>query len=77
MTNELLEMNKNGWTPERKKRQSEMIKSWKPWQHSTGAITEEGKDISKMNAMKHGLRSEYFKALKQALREQREWMRNL
>ena len=26
----------------------------KPWKHSTGARSEEGKEISKMNALKHG-----------------------
>ncbi len=65
MTNELL----NGWTPERKKRQAEMIKSWKPWEQSTGAKTTEGKDISKMNAYKHGLRSEGIKAIRGALKK--------
>tara|TARA_B100001778_G_C18534253_1_gene605155 strand:+ start:568 stop:774 length:207 start_codon:yes stop_codon:yes gene_type:complete len=64
VTNELL----NGWTPERKKRQAELIKGWKPWEHSTGAKTNEGKDISKMNAYKHGLRSEGVKAIRRALK---------
>ena len=49
-------MSKNGWTPERRKKQSEMIRSWKPWEHSTGAKTDEGKEICKMNAEKHGVR---------------------
>jgi hypothetical protein len=44
----------NGWTLERRQRQAELIQRWKPWQHSTGARTEEGKEISKMNALKHG-----------------------
>lgn len=47
-------MNKNGWTEERRKKQSEAIKSWKPWKQSTGAKTKAGKDVSKMNAFKHG-----------------------
>ncbi len=45
----------NGWTLERRQRQSEMIKSWQPWKQSTGARTSDGKAISKMNALKHGL----------------------
>ena len=47
-------MSKNGWTPERRARQSEAIKRWKPWEKSTGAKTAEGKEKSKMNAWKHG-----------------------
>jgi hypothetical protein len=30
------------------------IHDWKPWQRSTGAKTLEGKQASKMNALKHG-----------------------
>jgi len=32
----------NGWTPERKAKQSQLIRDWKPWEHSTGARTIEG-----------------------------------
>jgi hypothetical protein len=32
-----------------------MIQQWKPWQ-SAGVKTAEGKNISKMNAYKHGAR---------------------
>ena len=45
----------NGWTPERKARQSELIRQWKPWEHSTGAKTVEGKAIVAKNAVKNGL----------------------
>ncbi|MCB1550982.1 MAG: hypothetical protein KDJ26_03160 [Alphaproteobacteria bacterium] len=51
-------MSKNGWTQERRLRQSEAIKRWKPWEKSTGAKTKEGKEHSKMNAYKHGARSD-------------------
>ena len=44
----------NGWTPERKAKQSELIQSWKPWRHSTGARTPEGKSVSSRNAYKGG-----------------------
>ena len=44
----------NGWTPERKAKQSELIQNWKPWQHSTGARTPEGKSVSSRNAYKGG-----------------------
>lgn len=45
-----MKANNNGWTDERRKRQAELIHSWKPWKHSTGAKTKQGKAISKMNA---------------------------
>ena len=47
----------NGWTPERRKKQSEMIQIWKPWEKSSGPKTDEGKKKSSQNALKHGLRS--------------------
>ena len=37
-----------------------------PWSHSTGPRTEEGKGVSRMNALKHGERS---LLLKQVLRQ--------
>ena len=37
------------WTPEARKRQSELIQSWKPWRFSTGPKTEEGKQRSSEN----------------------------
>lgn len=33
----------NGWTPERRARQSELIRTWKAWERSTGPKTPEGK----------------------------------
>lgn len=46
----------NGWTPERKEKQSQLIRGWKPWEHSTGARTIEGKAIVSRNAFKGGFR---------------------
>lgn len=43
-----------GWTVERRQRQAEIIQRWQPWKLSTGAKTQKGKEISKMNAVKHG-----------------------
>ena len=63
-------MTDNGWTPERRKRQTEMIKSWKPWKQSTGPKSEEGKESCKMNAQKHGGYSAEMKALRGFLRKQ-------
>jgi hypothetical protein len=44
----------NGWTEERKKKQADAIKKWKPWLRSTGPITLEGKKNSSKNPLKHG-----------------------
>lgn len=52
----------NGWTPERRAKQAELIRSWRPWEKSTGAQTTEGKARVAMNAWRGGRR--------QKLREQ-------
>ena len=43
-----------------------MIQNWKPWQFA-GVKTTEGKDISKMNAYKHGGRSADVRKLSRQL----------
>jgi hypothetical protein len=55
------------WTPERRLRQSQLIQDWKPWTKSTGAKTKDGKEISKMNAYKHGAYGAFMKALRREL----------
>lgn len=60
-------MSKNGWTQERRQKQSEAIKRWKPWEKSTGAKTPEGKEKSKMNAYKHGFRDKHTLLMKELL----------
>ena len=47
----------HGWTEERRKKRSKLTRLLKPWMHSTGPKTVEGKAISSQNARKHGLRS--------------------
>jgi hypothetical protein len=42
----------NGWTPERRKRQSELIRQFRPWEWATGPRTPEGK----ARAAKNGTR---------------------
>ena len=42
------------WTPERRARQAEMIRIWKPWERATGPRTPEGKTIASGNAYKGG-----------------------
>ena len=46
----------NGWTPERRKRQSEAIRRWKPWQQSTGPKSPEGRAVVARNAWRGGHR---------------------
>ncbi len=69
-------MSKNGWTPQRRKKQSEMIEGWQPWKVHTDAKTKAGKAVSKMNARKHGLYSAEIKALEKAWRNQRRAILN-
>jgi len=44
----------NGWTPERRARQAELIQQWRPWEKSTGPKTEAGKRGASQNAYKGG-----------------------
>ncbi|TIC79566.1 hypothetical protein E5K04_13580 [Crenobacter intestini] len=58
----------NGWTPERRAKQAELIRQWQPWAKSTGARTAEGKAASARNSTKHGLYSKAAKAERAELR---------
>ena len=60
----------NGWTPERRARQAELIHRWKPWEKATGPRTAEGKAKVARNAFKGGERA-LLGALRAVLREQR------
>ena len=76
----MTESNRNGWTPERRKRQAESIKNWRPWDKATGPKTPEGKAASKMNGYKGGTWKqirEAQKALNAALREQADFISRL
>ena len=42
------------WTEERRKAQAERYRNNRPWKHSTGPKSEEGKARSSLNAFKHG-----------------------
>lgn len=48
----------NGWTQERRARQAELIRTWKPWSQSTGPRTPEGKAKAASNGDKGGLMAE-------------------
>ena len=63
----------SGWTPERRQRQAEAIKQWKPWEQSTGPRTPQGKAAASRNGWNGGHRP-LFRAMAAALRQQREWL---
>ncbi len=42
----------NGWTQERRARQAALIRTWRPWECSTGPRTAAGKARSSTNADK-------------------------
>ena len=70
----------NGWTPERRAKQAALIRSWKPWERSTGPRTDEGKVRVARNGFKGAHRPlvrELAKAMNELLREQREGMRRI
>ena len=59
----------NGWTAERRAKQAQPIRQWKPWEHSTGATTAQGKAISSQNAYKGNVRGQ-IKAIREILKAQ-------
>ena len=62
----------NGWTEERRRRQSLAIRRWQPWERSTGPRTADGKTRSSRNAYRGGTRPQFralVKALNEAMRE--------
>ena len=61
----------NGWTEERRQRQSELIQTWQPWTNSTGPRTAEGKTKSSQNAFKGGLRP-LFRMIDRLLYKQKQ-----
>jgi hypothetical protein len=48
----------NGWTAERRDRQSKLIQEWKPWEKSTGPRSPEGRQRVRGNAWKGGHREQ-------------------
>lgn len=46
----------NSWTPERRARQAEMIRTWRPWEQATGPKSVEGKERVARNAWRGGHR---------------------
>ena len=46
------------WTPERRARQAELIRTWQPWAKSTGPRTPEGRQRVSRNAWTGGHRAQ-------------------
>ncbi|PIZ03360.1 MAG: hypothetical protein COY58_09345 [Gammaproteobacteria bacterium CG_4_10_14_0_8_um_filter_38_16] len=65
------------WSKEARKKQSRLIHQWKPWAQSTGAKTETGKAVSKMNALKHGARSSNMRKLSQLIIDHKKALNEL
>lgn len=70
----------NGWTPERRARQAMLIRSWRPWEKSTGPKTPEGRAVVSRNAYTGGKWIEdrrLMKELNAMLREQKRAVESL
>jgi hypothetical protein len=74
----------NGWTPERRARQAELIRTWQPWRQSTGPKTPEGKAKAASNGDQGGVLGEaraelraFKKLAGELLKEHRELMQLL
>ena len=66
----------NGWTPERKARQAQLIHNWRPWERSTGPKTAEGKARVSKNAYKGG-RRDALRVLGRLLRVQKDGLERI
>ena len=63
-------------TPEHRARQSAAIQQWRPWEHSTGPKSEEGKARVSRNAYKGGTRA-MLRGLARLLRKQCEALKRI
>jgi hypothetical protein len=64
------------WTSERRAKQSQAIRQWKPWSKSTGAKTPEGKAVVSRNAFKGGHRP-HLRQLAKDLAEEFQYTQRL
>ena len=68
-------MPSNGWTLERRAKQAESIRLWKPWKQSTGPRSPDGKERVSRNAWTGGHRGqlrELTKMVNEQVRQARE-----
>jgi hypothetical protein len=60
-----------------RKKQSRLIRKWKPWELSTGPKTTEGIENSKMNAVKYDCHNADIRAAAKLITESRRMIREL
>ncbi len=65
------------WIEERRKKQAEAIKRWKPWEKSTSPKTREGKEKASLNALKNGAHAAPIKELIAAFRNNRDFFNHI
>ena len=63
----------SAWTPERRARQAALIRTWRPWEKSTGPRTDGGKARTARNGDKGGA----WKTERAMIRELRQTTKNL
>lgn len=68
---------KNAWTKERRKKQAENCRQSKPWEHTTGPKTAEGKKRVSQNALTHGGTTKSMLNLHKALHMQSLFLKQL
>lgn len=67
----------NGWTPRRRKQAACNARKNKPWKHSTGPRTEEGKAKVSKNAITHGNRIAELEYLRHLLHLHRQYLKRV
>lgn len=64
-----------GWSAERRKKQAQAIRKWKPWEKSTGPKSDAGKTRSSMNAYKHGGCDHHARLMNEGLKHHLEFLK--
>ena len=70
----------NGWTEARRARQAELIRTWKPWDKSTGPRTAHGWDTASSNPCKGGQRlrqREFVRAMSAEIKAAQDLMERI